>query len=80
MLCAKASCQSRDADMIVYLELRGKFNKKTGLLVPHEHKTRLDGHHQVNTHLLYLSREHLAPALYHLEAVIFKFVFIILWA
>lgn len=67
-------------EKIVYLEPWVKFNEKTGLLVPHDHKTRLDHHHKVNTHLMYLTREHLAAALYHLEGLVFKLVFIILWA
>lgn len=78
MLCAKAKCLLGHADLIVYLELGAEFNEKTGLLVPHEDKSLHDRHHLVNTHLLYLSREHLTAALYHLEAVIFKMEFIIL--
>lgn len=79
ILCAKASCQSRYADLIVYLELRVELNEKTGLMVPHQHKPWLDRHHQVNTHLVNLSRKHMAAALYHLEVPIFKLDFIILW-
>lgn len=79
MLCAKATCQSRHAELVVYLEFWAEFNEKTGLVVPHEHKSRLDHHHQVNTHLLNLSREHLAAALYYLEVLIFKLEFVILW-
>lgn len=66
-------------DSVVHLELWAEFNEKAGLLVPREHKSRLDHHHQIYTHLLYLSRKHLAAALYHLEPLIFKLEFIILW-
>lgn len=47
-----------------YLELWTDCNEKTGLLVPHENKSRLDCHHYVNAHFLYLKR--LDSALYHL--------------
>lgn len=76
MLCEKASCQSRHADLIFYLVLRAGLNGKTGLPVPHERNPRLDRHHQVKTYLVYLK---LASALYHNEGLIFKLEFIILW-
>lgn len=68
-LCAKPVVSQ---DLIVYLVLWAEFNEKTGLLVPHEHESRLNRHHHVKTHLADLSREHLAAALRDTELLIFK--------
>lgn len=62
-----------------YLELWTERNEKAGLLVPHDYQPWLDGHHQVNTHFLYISRENIDVSFYHLETVILKMEFIILY-
>ena len=68
------------ADFIFfYLVLWAEFNEKTGFLVPHEHKSWFDHHDQVNTHLVYLRRQHLHAALDHSEFLISQVKFIILW-
>lgn len=59
-------------DLSAYLIAWAELDENTGLLVPHEHKSLLERHNQVKTHLADLSREHLAAALHHVELLILK--------
>lgn len=65
-VAVKIATHTTHLALIQWIEL----NEQTGFHVPHENYASFQGQHQVQAHLLQLSRAELTTALYHMEAFI----------
>lgn len=59
------------------LEILVNSDVQACLLVPHEHQSKLDGYHHINTHWMWRIRKRLDAALNHLYLIVYELEFII---